>query len=93
MIFQAIIELFFYTFSALFSIFPSFPPMPSIIVDGWSWFITVASQGTGLIAYLLSTPLYYATISLILFMTTFEYIYHFLIRFLIFRIFMGFVGR
>lgn len=93
MIFQAIIEAILYTFSVLFSVFPAFPQMPQIIVDGWSWFMSVSNAGTGLIVYFLSKPLYIGVLSLVLFMTTFEYIYHFLIRFLIFRIFMGIVGR
>jgi len=93
MITQAIIDIFLTIFTGLFSVFPSFPPMPEIINTGWDWFITSSAAGTGLIAYLLSTPLYYATIALIIFMTTFEYIYQFLIRFLIFRIFMGLIGR
>ena len=93
MITQAILDVFLNIFTALFSVFPSFPPMPSIINTAWDWFITTSNAGTGLIAYLLSTPLYYVTITLIIFMTTFEYIYQFLIRFLIFRIFMGLIGR
>lgn len=80
-------------FTILFSVFPNFPSMPSIIADAWDWFLGASNAGAGIIVYLISQPLYYATIALIIFMVTFEYIYHFAIRFLIFRIFMGFVGR
>lgn len=93
MITQFLIDMIFNIFTVLFSVFPSFPPMPGVITTGWEWFLGVSTAGTGLLVYFLSTPLYYATIALIIFMTTFEYIYHFLIRFLIFRIFMGLVGR
>jgi len=80
-------------FLGLFTAFPDIPPMPGIIVSGWSWFLGASDAGFGLLIYLVSQPLYVALVALVLFMTTFEYVYHFVIRFLIFRLFMGFVGR
>jgi len=93
MILDAILGGFFTVFIALFNLFPNIPAMPSLIVDGWNWFLNAQEQAMGIIVYFLSPPLYIMILSLIIFMTTFHYIYAFFIRFLIFRIFMGFVGR
>lgn len=93
MIVEAILNVFMVLFNGLFSIFPQLPAMPQLIVDGFDWLIEFTADGTGLLVYLLSQPLYVMLIGLILFMTTFEYIYHFAIRFIIFRVFMGFIGR
>lgn len=93
MIVEAILNVFNTVFTTLFSVFPSLPAMPVMISDGFDWLLDFTSDATGLLVYLLSPPLYVVLIGLILFMTLFEYIYHFAIRFLIFRVFMGFVGR
>lgn len=93
MIVDAIVTGFFGIFTALFSIFPDLPPMPVLISDGWNFIISLTNQAFGVLVYFLSTPLYLMALGLIIFMTTFHYVYQFFIRFLIFRIFMGFVGR
>jgi len=90
---EFIIQVFFSIITGMFSVFPAFPAMPSLIVTSWEWFIVTISAAQSLLVYLLSPPLYIITITLIIFMTTFDYIYHFFIRFLIFRIVMGVVGR
>lgn len=78
---------------AMFSVFPDFPAMPQLIVDGWAWFITMSQNATGLLVYFLSPPLYIMAIGLIIFMTMFHYIYHFFVRFIIMGLFMRIVGK
>ena len=91
MIIEAILNVFLIVFTTLFGWFPNFPAMPGLIVDGWAWFTSVTNSAIGVLAYFLSEPLYYMAIGLIIFMTTFQYIYHFFIRFIILRIAMGFI--
>lgn len=93
MIVDFIVQGFFAVFIALFSVFPDIPAMPTLIVDGWSYFIGFVDNAFGLLVYFLSVPLYIMAIGLIIFMTTFQYIYHFLVRFVVFGIFMRFVGK
>jgi len=78
---------------AMFSIFPDFPPMPQLILDGWDWFIQMSQNATGLLVYFLSPPLYIMAIGLIIFMTSFHYIYNFFVRFIIMGLFMRIVGK
>lgn len=80
-------------FTVLFSVFPNLPPMPQLIVDGWDWFINLLNSANSLLAYFLSTPLYYMAIGLIVFMTVFHYVYHLFVRFVLFRVFMLFAKR
>lgn len=93
MIIDAILNGFFFVVNALFSIFPAFPAMPELIVTGWNWFLNATVTANGLIIYLLGVPLYLMIISLIVFMTTFYYIYHFFIRFIILKIAFKVLGR
>jgi len=78
---------------AMFSVFPDFPAMPALIIDGWNWFLSMSQNATGVLVYFLSPPLYIMAISLIIFMTTFHYIYHFFVRFIIIGLFLRIVGK
>lgn len=93
MIVDYILQGIFAVFTAMFAVFPDVPVMPQMIIDGWDWFITMSNQATGVLVYLLSPPLYVLALTLIIFMTTFHYIYNFLVRFLIMSVFMRLVGK
>lgn len=93
MIVEAFLNVIMGINKVLFFAFPNLPPMPEVFVEAFGWFLVYIGNIFGVLVYLLSPPVYVAIIAILLFMTTFEYVYHFAIRFLIFRIFMGFVGR
>lgn len=93
MIVEFIIVSFFTVFTFLFDVFPDLPAMPPLIVSGWAWFINAIGGATGVLVYFLSTPLYLMAIGLIIFMTTFHYIYQFVIRFIVLKVAMRFLGK
>jgi len=93
MIIDFIVQGFFGIFTTLFSVFPDIPAMPTVITNGWNWFIDMTNSVTGLLVYFLSPPLYIMAISLIIFMFAFNWIYHLFIRFIIFKVAMRFFAK
>lgn len=93
MIVEMIAIVFMSTIKILFGWLPNIPPMPQMLQNAGDWFIQFSEVGTGVLIYLVSPPIYVLIIGLVIFMTTFDYIYHFAIRFLIFRLFMSAIGR